>query len=170
VRKEEALDLVRVRAIKRAASFDAIPMGKPRIKHAVHHDVREGVMVGVHAVAGCSEHESRTMGSDQASDGQSNSRRVSQKPVATIEHEPFDAQCCRRPNGLLAPNVRLSVTGRLSIGQSDEEHTQAVKSELGRGATHPHLEVIRMGPEREDVGRVVVESPLTTRDAGTFNW
>jgi hypothetical protein len=64
-------------------------------------------------------------------------------------------------SSLDAPDVRLSVTGRLAVGQVDEEHTQALKSELGRGAAHCHLEVVGMCTECEDVARLIVGSHLT---------
>jgi hypothetical protein len=149
--EEKSVDLVRVGAVERRAAFNALPIGKPRVEHAMHNDVGERAVIGMNAAAFSAEDDLRTMGSDQARHRHSHGHRIGQQPVEAIEHEALDSEGCRRPKGLVAPDVRLGITGRLAVGQIDEEHAKSLCRELGRGAAHRHVEIVWMGTEPEDV-------------------
>jgi hypothetical protein len=92
----------------------------------------------------------------------------------TIEHETLDSQNCRCTHRLLTTDVGHGVTGGFAVGQINEQHAKSLRGELGRGAAHGDLEIVRVRTECEDVvrhrlpalGAVLLRAEMTTR-AGT---
>jgi hypothetical protein len=64
--------------------------------------------------------------------------------------DPQDPRCLR---GLSSPDARLSELGRLTVGQVHQQNALAAIGQLGQGAAHLRLSVIRMGGDDQRVVR-----------------